>query len=821
MVEKSNGSWSPARSFLLLTVGLLVVYNSNFRWYLSRDSIPARVLPFSLLLDGHLYEDDWVEPYMQGRFAESAYYVTPARGHLYSIYPLIEPLAITPLYAAPAWWLSRQHPPFAKGSFVLIFVIDTMEKLSASLIAALSAGVLFLALRKLAAPRAALAVTLVYALASNTWSTSSQTLWRQGFTELSFAILLWALLRGPAASGYGFWIGLALALAAANKPAYAVFVVLFLIYFATLRRSTKTADFLRSESLRYAIVQFCVPLLAIGSLVLFYNMHIFGRLLGAYPNPLAPIPENSPMNPGHFPWWHGFAGLLVSPNRGLFVYMPWTILSFWGAARVWKENLFGWGRYLIVGMISIYVIHARLGLWWGGGVFGPRYLCDLLPFFAFFLVPIWPRVRSSRALNTVFVASVVFSFWVQVVGAYFYPNGYWDSTPASIEADPQRVWDWKDTQILRTFAAGPDRPEILYELPLFAQALSSESGKPAVRLAIIGLENDDAWELLSDIAKEPAAELVGIVDSRYELVSKARARVSSAVRFYDSDAAMLDELKPGAVFVATAGDRHLEILRECAKRGIHVAVENPMAADAAEAREMEAIAHAADIKLMVNYPSAWLAANQEIHGRARGGGVGAVQKILVQSGSGDAKGIGVFEYSAPRLHGPHQDAGGVLTNLGADGAAYALWLKGRPSRVFAYTFKRATGEAKAADNEAVILLQYPDATATIQESPNWPSAAVQVEVFGPRGSLFSAGDVLFFHPAHTQVPIENPRGKSIELRLVMHETSSAIAYFIYHLRYDQPIEEPVSGRMNVEVTEVLDAAKESIRTGAAVELPEK
>jgi hypothetical protein len=53
----------------------------------------------------------------------------------------------------------------------------------------------------------------------------------------------------------------------------------------------------------------------------------------------------------------------------------------------------------------------------------------------------------------------------------------------------------------------------------------------------------------------------------------------------------------------------------------------------------------------------------------------------------------------------------------------------------------------------------------------------------------------------------------------LHETSSAIAYFVYHIRHDQEIEDPVSARMNVEVNEILDAAKESIRTAANVKLP--
>jgi len=812
MSQKSDGRWSERRTFLVLTLFLLVVYNSNFRWYLSRDSIPARVLPFSLLLDGHLYVDDWVEPYMQGRFAQSAYYVTPARGHLYSIYPIIEPLAITPLYVLPAGWLHAQRPPLAKGSFALTFIIDTMEKLSASLIAALSAGVLFLALRKLVSDRPALLITLLYAVASNTWSTSSQTLWRQGFTELSFAILLWVLLRGSDSSGYGFWVGTALALAAANKPAYAVFVVLFFVYFATRQRKQ--------------LVWFCMPPAVVGALVLFYNVHFFGRLLGAYPNPLVPFPENSPVNPTHFPWWNGFVGLLVSPNRGLIVYMPWTIFSFWGAAKIWKKNLYGWGRYLLVGMLAVYAIHSRLGVWWGGGVFGPRYLCDLLPFLALFLVPAWPRIQALRALAAVLAAMAVYSLWVQVVGAYFYPNGYWDSTPVSIESNPSRVWSWRDNQIVRTWKAGPDRMEILHEAPLFAQALLFESAKPYVRLGIIGLDADRSQRLFKDIAKEPAAELVAIAESNKDLLRQAPSQFSGTAKFFDDYRRMLDEVKPDAVLVERLDD-HPEIVRECAKRRIDIVVQGPMAPSAVEAREMESAATAAHINLMVNYDTVWNIASQDMVGRARGGAVGPAQTVTVRYGgqsSGDERRAQADtpQRSSEGLSGAADASVGSLESAAVD---WALWLKGRPSRVFAYTpgdsSEPGAHPANAAANDAVILLEYSDGTATLSVSSKWPYRDHQVEVFGPKGSLLATEDAVFYRAAHSAETGDDLHGQSVELPLLLHETSSAVAYFIYHVQHEEPIEDPVSARMGVEVAEVLDAAKESIRIGHAVELPKE
>lgn len=804
MAQKTNGGWSRPRSFLVLTLLVFVVYNSNFRWLLSRDSIPARVLPFSLLLDGHLYVDDWVAPYQQGRFARGAYYLFPARGHQYSVYPIFEPLVITPLYAIPAWWLSRQNPQFAKGSFVLSVIIDGMEKLSASLIAALSVGFLFLALRNYTSQGASMIITLAYALTSNTWAISSQTLWRHGFTELSFALLLWALSKNLDASSGPFWAGLALAMAAANKPAYALLVLPFLLYMARFHRKK--------------LFIFCAPLAVIGLLVLSYNFYYFGRVLGAYPNPLGPVTApGGPFTPIHIPWWDGLAGLLVSPNRGLFIYTPWTILALWGAVRVWKENYQGWGRYLLPGMVAVYLVHAKFGLWWGGGCFGPRYLTDLLPFLALFLVPIWPRIRSSYFMATIFASCVAFSLWVQIIGAYYYPNGNWDSTPKTLEADPRRVWDWSDTQLMRTWRAGPARPDILNEMGIFLQAVPFERSKPAVRLAIVGLDDDRVWGLLNDIAKEPAADLMAIADSHPELVARARAQVSGTVRFYNDYQRMLDDDKPAAVIVATSPDRHLEILRECARRHIEFLTDTPMALTAAAAREMENLASAAGIRLMVNYENVWTASSQGMYGRVAGGTIGPLQKINVQYGHAGPGEIGVLKHSPNWFYDPSR-GGGALMDFGSYGAEWALWLKGRPSGVYAYSRKSKAGDSGGVDEDDVFLLNYPDGIATIQASWDWPFDQSRVEAFGPKGSLLALPEALYFRAAGTEAEIENPEGRAIDLPFVLHETGSSVAYFVYHIRHDQPIEDPVSARMNVQVAEILDAAQESIRTGTVVQL---
>src|SRR6202007_46986 len=102
-------------------------------------------------------------------------------------------------------------------------------------------------------------------------------------------------------------------------------------------------------------------------------------------------------------------------------------------------------------------------------------------------------------------------------------------------------------------------------------------------------------EILTGEAK---AERVAIADPHQPLVDQAKAKVPPTVKFYSDYVKMLDEMKPDGVIVTTENDRHLEILRECAKRHIHYSTEKPMATTAADAREMERLGQEENIKLM-------------------------------------------------------------------------------------------------------------------------------------------------------------------------------------------------------------------------------
>jgi len=339
------------------------------------------------------------------------------------------------------------------------------------------------------------------------------------------------------------------------------------------------------------------------------------------------------------------------------------------------------------------------------------------------------------------------------------------------------------------------------------------------RIAIIGLDHDHVWGLLPTIAKTPEADLVAIAEPNPALVTKAKAKVPASVKFFSTYTEMLDQAKPEAVIVTTANNRHLEILRACAQRHVHFFTEKPMASTAADAREMERVAHEAGITLMVNYWNAWAPATQEGYARLKAGEIGPIQKMIIEFGHEGPKEIGVSKEFGAWLYDPEKNGAGALMDFACYGADWAIWLKGRPERVFARSLKLKTAQHNAVEDDAVVVLEYADATAILLPSWDWPYGKNQAEFYGPKGSLLVMGDGLLFQPAHKGTTAKDPDGTLVASKPLPPEKLNGVAYYLACIRNHRPVEGPVTPEVNVGVNEIIDAAKESIRTGRAVELP--
>ena len=447
-----------ARSHQLRTAGCLAiaccaVYLSSLRCSPAWDTIPARYLPFSIIREGNLdlNEFSWLQrdevPYFLRRTTS---------GKILSKYPVAAPLLAVPIALPAVWWLRGHQVSDDDVRFRLAAVV--VERVAASLIAALSVSLLFLALGEVTTPALAAGMALAYGLATNTWATSSQAHWQHGPAELSLAGLSLFLMgkdtrpRAVAASGFA-------ALGVVARPTMAIFALL-------------AAAFIWRERPQRRVAFLVLP--SIGALALVaYNLRSIGSVLGGYAGITFDVPNAT-----------RFFGLLISPNRGLLVYTPIAALALPGLLR-WRSNRGAWAPYLAAGCIAYLVLYASFYGWWGGHTYGPRFLIDILPGLAVCAVPTVERLRSTRLGLGALAVLAAWSVTVQAIGAYC-EYDTWNYVPISVDHRSQRVWDWGDPQIVRALRGGWQGAELA---PLLWQALTDPRAallKPLGAAALAG-----------------------------------------------------------------------------------------------------------------------------------------------------------------------------------------------------------------------------------------------------------------------------------------------------------------------------------------------
>lgn len=427
--DAPSASPSRRRVAAILFLALTAVYFCNFRLRGSGDSLPTRVLPFSILREGNLDLNEFTWAATPER--AWPYYIHGQEDgddiRFYSVSSIATAIVVTPLYVIPAAWLAWNDISYNDSRVRVMMVL--MEKLSAAVLTALSASILFLALCGMTMWRWALALSLLYALGTSTWAISSQALWSHALSELCLASLLAILVHGRSSPGWFLAAAMACVVLVWNRPQMTIFVAMCFLYAGSRDRRT------------------LIPLTALallsGGLLLAYNLAALGNVFGGYGSF------------DHFsnPFLAGLAGLTVSPNRGLFIYTPIAVFSLWGVVEVWRREAPTWLRMMSVGLALHVLMYSKFDEWWAGFSYGPRYFTDVQPLLVVLLVygliPLW----RHQAIRLVAVTFAGYGIFVQAVGVYAADDG-WNRDPISVDTRPQRVWDWQDTQIRRALGNG-------------------------------------------------------------------------------------------------------------------------------------------------------------------------------------------------------------------------------------------------------------------------------------------------------------------------------------------------------------------------------
>lgn len=447
--DPSSKPWMKTKLFFAIIAILLGAYHFNGDVLPGKDATANVYLSVSLLEQGNLSYEPLEFPFL---FQTWRYKGTKIRGRAAQLKPdvTIEGIRIADLveqgklvYENPQYCIT---PSRNKGIYVNTFGIGSgicmlpaatylklrssdwyldhaalwkAGKMTAAILIAVSAALLFLCCCKFTNIWPAFILALAYGFATCVWSISSQTLWQHGPNAFFLALGTYFLLNTEKKSIWALGCGAAYGYAVLCRPTSAIMVIAVGVYLLLVNR----------KALLFYVVG-GLPFL-IG--LILYNYHYFGVpfdfgqlqasvLIAEYKTGLPEIWQT--------PIFIGIAGLLFSPSRGVLIYSPFLVGVFAGFYFIWKEKKWHIFRPLSIGALFIFLVAAKWFDWWGGWCYGYRSVVDLSFFGVLFLVPImdWLMQKTWRIVG--FAVLIAWAVFVQFVGAFAYNLADWNAATA-------------------------------------------------------------------------------------------------------------------------------------------------------------------------------------------------------------------------------------------------------------------------------------------------------------------------------------------------------------------------------------------------------
>ncbi len=260
-----------------------------------------------------------------------------------------------------------------------------------------------------------------------------------------------------------------------------------------------------------------------------------------------------------------------------------------------------------------------------------------------------------------------------------------------------------------------------------------------LRLGVAGVSHGHVWEVVNRVGRGDFI-VVGVAEKDDALRAKnaLTGKVEEALFFADLEE-MLDKTKPEAVIVYESIYDHLRVVEACAPRGIHVMVEKPLAVSNEHARRMAQLAGENKIHLLTNYETTWYNTNHEAYRMILEENVlGGITKMNVYDGHQGPVEIGCGPEFLKWLTDPVLNGGGAVIDFGCYGANLATWFfQGKkPESVYAVLQQQKPDIYPNVDDDATIILTYPEATVQIMGSWNWPMARKDMHIYGSKGYIY-------------------------------------------------------------------------------------
>ena len=410
---------SDSRYTLLLTHNLL--HHGGFS--LDRYGLPRQLpVPYGAAkLDGDLYQLEYVD------------------GHLHYFFPPGTSILVAPFVLAQEAFGRGVVGP--DGTFNVQQEVRDQHFIAAALMAAL--GVVFYLTARLVLPVGwGTLVALGASLGTQVYSTASRALWNHAWGLLLIAATIYLLLSRETGRREKLPPVLLATLVSWSyfvRPTNSLFILGVTVYLLL---------FHRAGFVRYALTGAAW----LGAFVAWSWFH-YGQPLPTY---------YAAARLQAVTLKEALAGNLVSPSRGLLIFVPVALFVVYLPLRYWRYRRHA--RLLGLGVaVSACQYAAVSGFvpWYGGGCYGPRYTTEFVPWLALTAALglaaalRWredyrraPDPRAWRRTLATGGALLAVSILINARGAIARSTRAWNEVPVPIDKAPARVWDWRYPQIL-------------------------------------------------------------------------------------------------------------------------------------------------------------------------------------------------------------------------------------------------------------------------------------------------------------------------------------------------------------------------------------
>ena len=336
-----------------------------------------------------------------------------------------------------------------RGSFVLrggaydLTEESGLETLLAAMLMAAFAVTVYLTARLLLPVVWSLAVTVACTFGTQVFSTMSRALWSDTWGVFLVGLAAFMLLRS------------AVRMRSPNLPLLATIEVWAYIVRPTNSLALVGTAVYLLVTMRRAAWPFLMAAGAWLSVFMAYSWRHFHRLMPSY----FEAGQRIDFTIG----WSGLLGNLLSPSRGLLIYVPLVpgiaLLLLRYRKTIRCRTFVALSVFVICGHL---VMLAGFPHWWGGHCFGARLTGGLVPWLSVLAVVGLDAFREAHAHATrsgvgalaIVALLSVLGIAINAVGAFSREAANWSVNP-NIDETPARLWNWRRPQFAAPFVVEP------------------------------------------------------------------------------------------------------------------------------------------------------------------------------------------------------------------------------------------------------------------------------------------------------------------------------------------------------------------------------